>query len=92
MRVRQVFLVIGVSNFPPVPEIRIGDKKVMKTLELTISWVSFSELQAKFPEVVCEHIKAGYYHFTNGKVIFRGPDLASGLYDDGLLASLAFKA
>ena len=64
----------------------------MKTLELTISWVCFTELQAQFPEVVWEHIKAGYYHFTNGNVIFRGPDLASGLYEDGLLASLAFKA
>ena len=64
----------------------------MKTTELTISWCSFSELEAKFPELVWEHIKAGYYHFTNGNVIFRGPDLASGLYEDGLLASLAFKA
>ncbi len=64
----------------------------MKTLELTISWVSFTELQAHFPELVWEHIKAGYYHFTNGNVIFRGPDLASGLYEDGLLTSLAFKA
>ncbi len=61
-------------------------------MELTISWGSFSELEAKFPELVWEHIKAGYYHFTNGNVIFRGPDLASGLYEDGLLASLAFKA
>jgi hypothetical protein len=64
----------------------------MKTLELTIPWVSFSELQTQFPELVWEHIKAGYYYFTNGNVIFRGPHLASGLYEDGLLASLAFKA
>ncbi len=61
-------------------------------MELTISWCSFSELETKFPELVWEHIKAGYYHFTNGNVIFRGPDLASCLYEDCLLASLAFKA
>ncbi len=64
----------------------------MKTVELTISWVSFSELQAQYPELVWEHIKAGYYHFTNGNVVFRGPVIASDLYEDGLLASLAFKA
>ena len=64
----------------------------MKTLELTISWCSFSELQAQFPGLVWEHIKAGYYHFTNGNVVFRGPVIASDLYEDGLLASLAFKA
>lgn len=64
----------------------------MKTIELIISWCSFTELQAKFPELVWEHVKAGYYHFTNGNVIFRGPVIASCLYEDGLLDSLAFKA
>ncbi|NIO10411.1 MAG: hypothetical protein GTO40_21360 [Deltaproteobacteria bacterium] len=64
----------------------------METIQYIISWCSFTELQAKFPELVWEHVKAGYYHFTNGNVIFRGPEVASGLYEDGLLDSMAFKA